>query len=219
MEALTLERFRVLGGIGLAGSLLLLAADLLLVYSPIPAPQFNVFTAAVGKSEARLVAGSLLGVFAIPLVLASFGHIFLALQPGGAWAAGPPVVLGVFAYVTGAGFHTAIPLYITAIQAENARDASASPLLKRMGKVFIPLQKALFALVAASSVCLLASILSGKTLYPRWMAIVSPLPVLAAFRLAMRLASPSVVGVLFPAGNNLAMMVFVCCSLFAVGGT
>jgi hypothetical protein len=217
MDALSLERFRLLGLIGLVGSALLLAADVVLVYSPIPAARFDVFAAAVGKSQARLVYGSLLGVFAIPLVLASFGHIFLALRPGGTWLAIPPVILGIFAYVIGAAFHAAIPFYMAAIQQVKASDASASPLLVAMARVFVPLQKALAFFVVSSSVWLLVALLSGKTLYPKWIAALSPAVLVILFRVVMRISSPAVVGILFPAGNNLALFIFVSCSLVVLG--
>ncbi len=217
MDAVTLERFRLLGLIGLVGSALLLVADLLLVYTPLPAARFNIFTAAVGKSKARLVYGSLLGVFAIPLVLAGFGHIYLALRPGGLWLAAPPVILGIVAYVIGAAFHAAIPFYVVAIQDAHAREPSASPSLALMARIFVALQRSLFLFVAASCIYLLVSVLSGKTLYPRWMASVSPLVSVALFRALIRISPPAVVGVLIPAGNNLSMLVFVFCSLVVLG--
>jgi hypothetical protein len=217
MDALTLERFRLLGLTGLAGSALLLVADLLLVYAPLPAARFNIFTAAVGKSEARLIYGSLLGVFVIPLVLAGFGHIYLALRPAGPWLAAPPAILGIFAYVIGAGFHAAIPFYLAAIQAAHAQDASASPLLTLMARVFVPLQRTLLLFVAAASVWLFVSLLSGKSLYPRWTAAVSPLVLVCLSRAIIRVSPPAVAGVLIPAGNNLSMLVFIACSLFVVG--
>jgi hypothetical protein len=216
MDAWTLERFRLLGGIGLVGAALLLAADILLVYTPLPLARFNIFNVAPGKSAARLVYGSLLGVFAIPLVLAGFGSLYLALGPAGFWLAAPPVVLGTFAYVVGAGFHAAIPFYIAAIQEAHAENASASPTLALMARVFVPLQRALFLFVGTSSLCLLAAILSGKSLYPRWMVFVSPLVLGLLFRALMRLSHPRIVGVLFPAANNLSMMVFLACSLVAL---
>jgi hypothetical protein len=217
MDAATLERFRLFGLVGLAGSSVLLVADVLLVYAPVPAARFSIFTAAVGKSAARLVYGSLLGVLAIPLVLAGFVHIYLALRPAGAWFAAPPVVLGIFAYVVGAGFHAAIPFYAFAIQDARAVDATASPLLASMARVFVPLQRALLLCVVASSASLLVALLSGRTLYPRWMAAVSPLVVVSLIRIGIRISPPAVVGVLFPAGNNLSMLVFLATSLLVVG--
>jgi hypothetical protein len=213
MDSTALEWFRCFGLVGLLGSGLLLVADLVLLYSPIPAAHFNVFTAAVGKSRARLVYGSLLGVFAIPLVLVGFAHIFLALRPAGVWLSMPPVLLGVFAYVVGAAFHAAIPFYLAAIQQTHATNASASPLVALMASVFVPLQRSLFVLVAISALWLLAALLSGSTLYPRWMAIVSPAALVVFFRVLMRISRPAVAGVLFPAGNNLAMLVFLLSSL------
>jgi hypothetical protein len=79
----------VLALIGILGSTLLLIADVALVYTPLPAKEFNVFSAAVGNSPRRLIWGSLLGVFAIPLVIVGFGFIYVKLPPAGPWLAVP----------------------------------------------------------------------------------------------------------------------------------
>ena len=218
MDALTLQWFRCFGLVGLFGSGLLLVADLVLLYTPLPAAHFNVFTASVGKSRARLVYGALLGVFAIPLVLAGFAHIFLALRPAGFWLSAPPVILGVFAYVIGAAFHAAIPFYVAVIQQTHASDATASPLVAVMARVFVPLQRSLFVFVVASALWLFAALLSGETLYPRWMAFISPAAVVVFFRVLMRISPPAVAGALFPAGNNLAVLCFLLFSLVVLGG-
>jgi hypothetical protein len=47
----------VLAFISILGSTLLLIADVVLVYTPISSKEFNVFSAAVGKSARRLVWG------------------------------------------------------------------------------------------------------------------------------------------------------------------
>jgi hypothetical protein len=203
----------VLAFIGILGSTLLLIADVALVYTPLPAKEFNVFSAAVGKSPRRLVWGALLGVFAIPLVIVGFGFIYVKLQPGGPWLALPPVILGAVAYVIGAGFHAAIPFFVAAIQANPSPEARTSPPLSTMWAVFRALQAALFVAVAASSVWLLVSVLSGSTLYPRWAAALSPAVTGLFLRVLTRLSPPRVVGVLFPAANNLTMLIFLAVSL------
>jgi hypothetical protein len=155
----------------------------------------------------------LLGVFAIPLVIVGFGFIYLRLQPAGPWLALPPVLLGAFAYVIGAGFHAAIPFFVAAIQANPSVEARTSPPLSTMWTVFRVLQTALFVAVAASSLCLLVSVLSGASLYPRWTAALSPAVTGVFFRVVAPLSPPRVVGVLFPAANNLTMLIFLTVSL------
>jgi hypothetical protein len=203
----------LLAVIGILGSTLLLVADVVLVYTPLPAKQFNVFSAAAGKSPRRLVWGALLGVFAIPLVIAGFGFIYVKLEPAGPWLAVPPVLLGAFAYVIGAAFHGAIPFFVAAIQAHPSPEARTSAPLSTMWPVFRALQGGLFVAVAASSIWLLVSVLSGSTLYPRWTAALSPAVTGTVLRVVTRLSPPRVVGVLFPAANNLAMLVFLAVSL------
>jgi hypothetical protein len=205
----------LLASIGLLGSALLLVADVVLVHAPLPAKDFNIFTASTGKSPRRLIWGSLLGVFSIPLVLAGFGFIYVKLEPAGPWLALPPVLLGACAYVIGAAFHAAIPFFVAAIQANPAVEDRERPPLSTMWRVFQPLQAALFLAVAASSLWLLVAVLSGQSHYPRWTAALSPLVTGALCRVVMRVSPPSVVGVLFPATNNLSMLVFLLVSMTA----
>jgi hypothetical protein len=203
----------VLAVIGILGSALLFIADVTLVYTPLRAKDFNVFNAALDKSPRRLVVGSLLGVFAIPLVIAGFGSIYVKLEPAGPWLALPPVIVGATAYVIGAAFHAAIPFFVAAIQANPSPEARTSPPLSTMWPVFRVLQTALFVAVATSSVWLLVSVLSGASHYPRWAAALSPAATGLVLRIATRFSPPRVVGVLFPAANNLTMMIFLAVSL------
>jgi hypothetical protein len=199
--------------VGILGSTLLLVTDIVLVYTPLAAKEFNVFNAAAGKSRRRLIWGSLLGVFAIPLVIVGFGFIYVKLQPAGPWLALPPALIGAFAYIIGAGFHAAIPFFVAAIQATPGPEARTSAPLSTMWAVFRVLQSTLFVAVVASSVWLLISVLSGSTLYPRWTAALSPAVTGLLLRLLARLSPPRVVGVLFPATNNLTMLIFLGVSL------
>jgi hypothetical protein len=205
----------ILAVVGILGSTLLLIADVVLVYTPIPAKDFNVFTASLGKSPQRLVWGALLGVFAIPFVIVGFGFIYVKLQPAGPWLAIPPVTIGAFAYVIGSGFHAAIPFFAAAIQANPAPEARSSPPLSTMWQVWRPLQGALFVAVAASSLWMLVAILSGHTLYPPWTAALSPAVTGIVLRALTRFSPPRMVGILFPAANNLAMLIFLAVSLVA----
>jgi hypothetical protein len=203
----------ILAVIGIVGSTLLLVADLVLVYTPLPAKEFNVFSAAKGKSPRRLIWGSLLGVFSIPMVVAGFGYLYVKLASAGPWLALPPVILGAFAYVIGAGFHAAIPFFVAAIQAHPAPEARTSPPLSTMWPVFRALQVALFVSVTTTSLWLLVSVLSGETPYPRWTAALSPAVTGTVLRLLTRFSPPRVVGVLFPATNNLTLLIFLAVSL------
>jgi hypothetical protein len=205
----------VLASIGLLGTTALLIADVVLVYTPLPAKELDVFTAAHGKSARRLVWGSLLGVFSIPLVIAGFGFIYVKLEPAGPWLALPPVLLGACAYVVGAAFHGAIPFFVAAIQANPAPEARRAPPLSTMWAVFRALQVGLFAGVAASSIWLTVSVLSGQSAYPRWAAALSPAVTGTVLRVLTRVSPPSVVGVLFPATNNLTMLIFLVVSMAA----
>ncbi len=199
------------GWIGIAGLAVLVVADLVLVWTP--ARGLDIFRAAEGKSDARLVTGTFLGVFSIPFVLCGVAFIAGGLAGAGGWLAWPPIFLAGFAYVVGAAFHAAIGPFMVAIR-ETPRDTRAgSPALQVMQRIFTPLRTALWLAIFASAVWLLVALASGRTAYPRWTAAVSPLPWILVFRAGARVAPPSIAGALTPAGGNLATLIFLGISL------
>jgi hypothetical protein len=200
----------VLAAIGVAGLLALIACDLALVYTP--AKDLDVMRAAEGKSDARVVWGSVVGVIAIPFVLAGVASLWPGLAPAGAWLSYPPLLLAGFAYVIGAGFHAAVGLYVLAIRDTAPSARAGSPTLAAMGRIFNPLRTLLWVFIFASSVWLFAALLSGSTLYPRWAAAVSPLPCVVLFRVLGRVAPPRLAGAAVPAGGNTAMLIFLVLS-------
>jgi hypothetical protein len=197
----------LLGALGVAGLAVLIAADLLLVWTP--ARNLDVFRAAEGKSDRRVVAGALLGVFAIPFVLPGIGVIYYGLAPAGPWLALPPVLLASFAYVIGAGFHAAIGPFMIAVR--DRRDSPES--LAAMKRIFDVLRTALWISIFASSISLFAVILSGRTAYPRWAAALSPLPLVLTFRIVGRFGPPAIAGAVVPAGGNVATLIFLVVSI------
>jgi hypothetical protein len=197
--------FTLLALIGCGGLVALIASDLVLVWSP--ARNLDPARAAQGKSDARLVWGSLAGVVAIPFVLAGVVSLWPALAPGGAWLSYPPLLLAGFAYVIGAGFHAAVGLYALAL-----RDAAAPATLKTMARIFDPLRTLLWVSIFLSSIWIFFSVVSGATLYPRWVAAVSPLPCVVLFRVLGRIGPPAIAGAAVPAGGNTAMLIFLLVS-------
>jgi hypothetical protein len=196
--------------VGCGGLLLLIASDLVLVWTP--ARNLDVARAVQGKSDARLVWGALAGVVAIPFVLAGVASLYPALAPGGVWLSYPPLLLAAFAYVIGAGFHAAVGLYSLAM-----RDAVGAGTLKAMARIFDPLRTLLWVSIFLSSIWLFASVVSGATLYPRWVAAVSPLPCVVLFRILGRIGPPAIAGAAVPAGGNTAMLIFLVVSQVAIG--
>jgi hypothetical protein len=199
-----------LSAIGIVGLASLIAADLLLVWTP--ERNLDPFRAAEGKSDRRVITGALLGVIAIPFVLAGIASLWVALAPAPWWLSVPPLILAAFAYVIGAGFHAAIGFYVVAIRETPAGERAGSAMLKAMARMFRPLRSLLWMSIFASCIWLFAAIASGDTQYPKWVAAISPLPCVLLFRVLGRVGPPAVAGALTPAGGNLAVLIFLIVS-------
>jgi hypothetical protein len=198
---------------GVCGLLVLVTADLVLVWTP--ARDLDVFRASENKTDARAIGGALAGVFAIPCVLAGVASLWPPLSATPMSIGALPLLLTAFAYVVGAGFHAGIGFFIIAIRDTPAEQRRSSTTIKSMQRIFRPLQSALWMSIFAASILLFVVILSGTSAYPRWVAAVSPLPLVLAFRIAGRVGPPWLAGAAVPAGGNVAMLVFLLVSLFA----
>jgi hypothetical protein len=83
----------MLGWAGVVGLAALVTSDLLLVWSP--QCKLDVFRAAADKTDTRIVRGAVLGVFSIPLVLATIAYLWQGLERvGPPWLAGALVPAG-----------------------------------------------------------------------------------------------------------------------------
>lgn len=156
----------------------------------------------------RLAWGALLGVFAAPLVLAGLWVIYRGLEPAGPWLALPPVLLTAYGTVIGPFLHGAFLFVgdgarVLSGAAEPER-ATLAALLARWRRIAIGGFLALFALALIAAFWTSAAILSGRTLFPLWMAAANPVALFIAWMLLRRLLPPAVRGATEGAGLNIA---------------
>jgi hypothetical protein len=201
---------RLAGLVGIAGALAAVLADLALQYTPEASHLASRdYLYLLDVPPGRLLFGHFLGVFGILLEIAGFWQVSQGLRP----ADGVPVraffLLSAFTFTVGAAFHALFaPLGLALHQ---LRESGAAPaLLSAVAHVVRPAHQGLGAVtlagIAALSLLFSWTVAVRRTLYPRWMALASPLVlailffVLTRFSLALRL-------VLVPCGLNLANLV------------
>lgn len=124
------------------------------------------------KPRWSLILGNYLAVFFIPFHMLGFLLIYQAIIPAGRIKA-LTFLTGSFYFVSvGAGYHGTFAFIADTIQSGDAE------LLTKMLDYWYGWGLALVVGYVALCLFLFVLVVSGKTLYPRWIAILTPLPFL-----------------------------------------
>ncbi len=202
---------RFTGLAGLAVGLIMTVSDILLLYAPGGGFNSPGYAWMPGVPFSRMLAGHFLGVFALPLYLIGFLHLYAALKPAGFWRSAGPVGLMAYGTMIGLFYHGSIAYPSLMVQAASSAAPEVRTALTDLvarSRIFSwPAQAVLFAAMAAGSVWFALSVLSGKTLYPRWFAAVNPVLLLLLVA-GLGLALPAVGQYLLPAGQSVSMAVY-----------
>ena len=196
-----LTTLRLAGLLGMAGALLYVIADaLLLAVRPAPDrhPRLAPHAAVVGSmaklaelDDRRITIGGLLGVFATPLVLAGWWLVHEALVPAGAAPAAVATIAFIVACVIGAFAHGWFMALADSIRLLDRASEADGPVVaatvarqsRTLAIAFIPIGIA----AVVGSVAFSLVVLGGDTALPTWMAAVNPLVILGGFILLRRI--------------------------------
>ena len=173
---------RALGITAILGGILAITADMVSIFSTTADLSLmgmslslqNIGVLLVEKSHQQLIVGHYLAMFSIPI--AGFGvvtHTYLGLRPAGRGFSWLFLFSGLFVIALGVAYHGLFGLSAEVVQ-------NGDPvLIDRVNTFFEPFGVIVsgFFLVLIVSWSLL--ILIGRTYYPRWVLLFSPIPVLA----------------------------------------
>lgn len=157
------------------------------------------------KPRWTYVLGNYLGVFFIPLHILGFFLVYQALKPASTKWAMIFLVLGLYVTPIGVGLHGTLAFVGDIIQ---SRDAG---LIEGIRDYWEPWAYSLVFLYAIISVLILILILTGKTLYPRWTVLVSPIVLLVFTGIVIAILPENATGLktfLSVTGLNLPLMIF-----------
>ena len=211
------------GMIGIIAALLTAISDMILLGRPVSAYTFFEFgTESMAElAQWRIIAGTFIGVFALPFQIMGTVPLYYGLKSAGSVMAG--VVFGTAAYalVMGVAFHVSYA-YIGSGWSVNHDMGVGNSTVSEMMTRFDLYWKIIIIAVAAgllvSSVCYVFLVLTGKTLYPKWMAVLNPVCIfLVLFPLIILIPAP-VGGYIAPAYMNLAALMFFVLALINVFG-
>ncbi|MBR2670023.1 MAG: hypothetical protein IKE36_09565 [Solobacterium sp.] len=164
--------------VGLIGALLMFAGDMLLYYTP---EDFNfglkssaeerinaIIDVMKNLPEKRVMAGGMLGPAAAFLYCVGFYHIVLMTNTQAHTLAMAAFLLSCFGIITGGAYHSHCA-YLGLLGDDTDRAA-----LKKVMGYFQNLPLILYAGEGVGFLLLVFLIVTGKTVLPRWMFLLSP---------------------------------------------
>jgi hypothetical protein len=205
------ERIRIVraGALATLGVALVGVGEFSLHFSPAGYAGADEFRYLLHVPRWRLDLGHFLGVLAAPVYALGYWHVAGALRPAPRGARAAVFGLGVYTFMIAGvwlGSRAQLALLVQA-QATGAAPAEFAALVDAYRRYSEALIQLVRVGVLALSLALAAAILRGRTGYPRWFALVSPI-LLLALVFALHLAAPAVGGYLVPTAMNVAHLVF-----------
>lgn len=212
---------RLLGLIGIIGVLLTIASDLVMLGRPDTGYSFLKLgtSSMTGIESWRITAGTFVGVFMLPFQLAGLISLYHGLRPSGRVLPVVVFLMDAHALIMGVAFHAS---YAFIADGWKLFDAAGKGNMDVFGlmtdfdfywKLMIAI---MFTELIASSVLFVLLVLKGRTLYPKWMAILNPFCVTALMFLVIAVIPSPVGGFVGPAVLNLSTLIFFVLSTLLI---
>ena len=201
----------VTGLIGVLASVLVGIGEYLLHYDSLARFSEGGFGFMRGIDEHRTTVGHFIGVFGATFYLIGCYHIYLMLRPAGERTAQVAFFVSAFGFIVGAVWIGSRASISALMQLPTA------PEIAQLIDLYDLRYETLLSVVRLTtlvlSVLFVVLTLSGRSRYPRWMAIFNPFVlILASF--ATYLIAPQVGKHLMPIALNVAFFLFFLLSLF-----
>lgn len=169
-------------------------------------------------SRERLTFGHFLGVLAAPAYLVGYWHIAQMLRPAGRLLAATVFGLGVYAFIIGdvwLGGRVNLALAVKAREmAPDTVRTLMSNLLSDISAHNEPLINIVRVLILIISILMVYGIFTGKSLYPRWIVIFTPIILLVQI-FALYVLAPGIGVYVLPAAMNVSHLIFFGLSTWA----
>jgi hypothetical protein len=203
---------KITGIVGIVASLLVGTGEFLLHYSPAGdyADDGN-YVYLLQVSESRVTWGHFFAVLGAPLYLVGFWHIYLGLKPYGKII--PLIVFFVTAYgfIFGTIWIGSRASIVLLAQANFAAEGHNSDVLRGLMDYYILHSETLLEVTRVttllSSLAFIVLVVTGKTLYPRWMAIFNPILLLVSSFILFAIA-PELGKYTLPIALNVGYFIF-----------
>ncbi|MEM7100920.1 MAG: DUF6796 family protein [Pseudomonadota bacterium] len=167
------------GLLAVAGGVVNAFSDYLLQGGFVTRAAVNTY-ADLANAPYELVAwGSIVGNAALPFWLLGFLPLYIALAPAGRWFAMPPIACLGYVFTLFPGYHGSYALYAAGFQASSTIGAQPSSVLTTLSERLHSYHDMMMALIGvfsvSGSILFAAAVLSGRTLFSRWIVLLTPL--------------------------------------------
>lgn len=211
MQTAELTRLRIFGLFGVAAAAMMFASDCVMMDSSSSGAEFDrvALSRLTASPNWRLTLGGVSGPVAACLFVVGFGHVFMALRPGGRRLAGWCAAGLAAGYVILGAWHAAGPMFafINRMQPDDRY-----PLAHEGWTYLMTLGFVGFLPAACSLVLLPSLILLRKTLYPKWFAFLTPGVVYACALFSFAYAPAPIGGYLVMGAGSLSFLLYFVCS-------
>jgi hypothetical protein len=206
MFLFTTWALRLFGISGILGSIFFISGDL--SYNHIPGSKASVAEKMSGMAESRLLRAGTLGVMGCWLYTLATLHLYLAFRPAGdIFAFSLTLVFGAVMICFGIS-HTAY--FAIASGAKVAAKVGSDPETGgKLGNVFFQrLVNITYIPVGIASLMMLYAVISGHSLYPRWMVVCLPIVIYILKAPILRLLKGHLRELVNDSYDNLVLFVF-----------
>ena len=163
-------------------------------------------------SSERLSFGHFIAVLSAPLYLLGFWHLSKKLEPAGPKQAKAFFLIGTYAFAVGTAW-IGQRFFLGTTVHEIAGGQDLKPLLTTFSEHNEPFVNVLRVAMLAVSVLWIKLILSGKSAFPKWMAIFSPI-VLLATMFALYFFKTKIGLYVFPVAMNATHFIIFALAMF-----
>lgn len=202
-----------LGALATFGAFMGVLADVFSAWSSDSSAMATAFSVDLDSVQAlyrtkprwTYVTGNYLGVFFIPLHMLGFILVHQALKPASRRWALAFLALAFYSVAIGTGLHGTLAFVGDIVQAGDPN------LVDAIRDYWQPWAYSLVAVYAVVSGILLVLIASGRSLYPRWTALLSPIVIIAVMGIVnavLPVGAGALKSFLSVTGLNLPLMIF-----------
>jgi hypothetical protein len=221
-----MNAIQITGLLAILGSILYALGDTLLLANKVDInnyPKLAPFKKLLSDTERfvsipskKMMWGALLGVFATPLVLAGFWHVYQGLAGSNESLRTITFLLFGIASVIGTFVHGSFFYageYVKALNAvsEDSQNVIVE-LLTRHRRALIITYAPLLIMIVIASILFSIAVATNSTLFPAWMAAVNPVTLTIAWLLLKRILPSFLTDPLEGAGFNVAYFIFFVCT-------